>query len=515
MKKTRVFMMVMMVAALAAVPLFSGGGQDSSGASQGASQGGILDLSKRGAIKVVSRGVTAAVGKNATVDMLAQKFNMDIDWDVRPSSGYIEATMVIISSGDYPDVMEGYFSGSNSDIATEFEALYEDGIILPLNGLLRQYGSNIEAARSHKETWFWMKDGERVSIPCRWVDIPESWLTIRQDWLDALGLKMPATLDELAEVARAFTFKDPDKNGKNDTIGLAGTPNGDGFGSTAAFRVALGAYGETTDWEKAGNQWEPYEIRQGTREAVKWLRDRYQEGVFEKDFMTMTRDQYLERKNLNQYGIEWWWSTHMGSGSAWWGAFNKNVPQQRTSVLFPVAAKGYKAVNSAKPGLQGGAFQLLVFAKTKEAARIIAMIDYLATDEGADWAMFGPQGKSWDLVNGVIKLKDLTEEQRLNYGVGALNTFFWKNVLKRDTEPFVLEAIKTFPLQFAHVQDFPAYSGDRSALGSLAKEAITNMIVQPNVNVDSAFAAFRSDYLRMGGQAYIDYMTKQFNAALK
>ena len=44
---------------------------------------------------------------------------------------------------------------------------------------------------------------------------------IRQDWLDNLGLKMPTTIEELKEVARAFTEDDPDGNGQNDTYGLA------------------------------------------------------------------------------------------------------------------------------------------------------------------------------------------------------------------------------------------------------------------------------------------------------
>ena len=35
---------------------------------------------------------------------------------------------------------------------------------------------------------------------------------IRQDWLDALGLDVPRTWDELAEVAKAFVTRDPDGN---------------------------------------------------------------------------------------------------------------------------------------------------------------------------------------------------------------------------------------------------------------------------------------------------------------
>ncbi|MGE5528666.1 MAG: ABC transporter substrate-binding protein [Patescibacteria group bacterium] len=46
-------------------------------------------------------------------------------------------------------------------------------------------------------------------------------LYLRQDWLTKLGLSPPTTWEELAKVAEAFTRKDPDGNGKNDTWGLA------------------------------------------------------------------------------------------------------------------------------------------------------------------------------------------------------------------------------------------------------------------------------------------------------
>src|SRR5690606_10612517 len=45
-------------------------------------------------------------------------------------------------------------------------------------------------------------------------------IIIRKDWLDTLGLAEPQTIDDLYEVLRQFTQKDPDRNGMNDTFGL-------------------------------------------------------------------------------------------------------------------------------------------------------------------------------------------------------------------------------------------------------------------------------------------------------
>ena len=44
-------------------------------------------------------------------------------------------------------------------------------------------------------------------------------ILIRKDWLDKLGLSIPVTLDDYYDVMKAFTFNDPDGNGRNDTYG--------------------------------------------------------------------------------------------------------------------------------------------------------------------------------------------------------------------------------------------------------------------------------------------------------
>lgn len=42
-------------------------------------------------------------------------------------------------------------------------------------------------------------------------------LFIRKDWLSTLGIQPPKTGNDIKKVAHAFTFDDPDGNGKNDT----------------------------------------------------------------------------------------------------------------------------------------------------------------------------------------------------------------------------------------------------------------------------------------------------------
>lgn len=50
--------------------------------------------------------------------------------------------------------------------------------------------------------------------------LSRSGIIYRKDWADNLGLEAPTNVDEVFEMARAFTEDDPDGNGQDDTIGL-------------------------------------------------------------------------------------------------------------------------------------------------------------------------------------------------------------------------------------------------------------------------------------------------------
>src|SRR5690606_24441558 len=61
-------------------------------------------------------------------------------------------------------------------------------------------------------------NGEIYAIPQSKYNLKVIWM--RKDWLDNLGLEVPQTTDEFYEVLKAFTYNDPDQNGKDDTIGM-------------------------------------------------------------------------------------------------------------------------------------------------------------------------------------------------------------------------------------------------------------------------------------------------------
>lgn len=110
--------------------------------------------------------------------------------------------------------------------ATDYVNYAQTGVIADITELYEKYASDelkeyvgVDGGQSMNALTL---DGKIYGLPMMgngYDEVPVMF--IRQDWLDNLGLKMPTTIEELKEVARAFTEDDPDGNGQNDTYGLA------------------------------------------------------------------------------------------------------------------------------------------------------------------------------------------------------------------------------------------------------------------------------------------------------
>lgn len=109
---------------------------------------------------------------------------------------------------------------------------------------------------------------------------------IRQDWLDNLGLEVPHTLDDLQKVAQAFTEKDPDGNGVNDTVGFVERSESFNVG----FRSLSGYFGAGNWFVVKDNKVEPAFMQQEYKDAMKWFKNIYDHGWMNSDFSVMAKN---------------------------------------------------------------------------------------------------------------------------------------------------------------------------------------------------------------------------------
>ncbi|KRF39799.1 extracellular solute-binding protein [Paenibacillus sp. Soil787] len=227
------------------------------------------------------------VESNQYMKYISQKTNINfkILW-YAASQDYEQKMKLAIASNDLPDVML-----VNEQI---FLSLAEAGQIEDLSKVYDKYASplakELYASTNNKAIEKATYKGKMMGIPNISVQADAASMAwVRKDWMDKLGLQPPKSMDDVVAIAKAFVEKDPDGNGKADTIGIAGfekalTVSGKAQrGDFKGIFQAFGAY--PSNWIKDSSGKVVYaSILPETKQALGKLRDMYAVGAVDKEF---------------------------------------------------------------------------------------------------------------------------------------------------------------------------------------------------------------------------------------
>ena len=151
---------------------------------------------------------------NSLVQSLEDHVNYDIDWTWILDADYTDKISTMIAGGTLPEIV--LLKNLDSNTIQNCRA----GAFWDLTDYLGQYENLSRINDTILEN---IKiDGKVYGIP-RTRALMRDGIVYREDWLEKVGLQVPTNLDEFEEVLRAFTFDDPDGNGKDDTWGLVST----------------------------------------------------------------------------------------------------------------------------------------------------------------------------------------------------------------------------------------------------------------------------------------------------
>lgn len=132
--------------------------------------------------------------------------------------------------------------------------------------------------------WSTMEDGTIPFITKYPLQDGDMWdLAIREDWLKNLDMKMPSTLEEIKEFARACTFDDPDGNGIDDTYFMTGAGGGVGLGMLGAF---IPWFGNPSSHVVEGTLVSPM-LDGSMKEYIEFLHELHEMQVFAPDWFTI------------------------------------------------------------------------------------------------------------------------------------------------------------------------------------------------------------------------------------
>ncbi|MDF2658868.1 MAG: hypothetical protein K0Q94_1659 [Paenibacillus sp.] len=153
------------------------------------------------------------------------KFNIDLTVTAMPPGDEYNATLAsLLAANNPPDMW--------LNISPDGGAKYT------LDNVLADMTYFVTPATMPNYFQYWMSEQElreyQVHNKFARAPIPYDKKTyrayyIRRDWLSRLGLDVPQTYDQYVNVLHAFTYKDPDGNGVNDTYGFTTAGAGTGI----------------------------------------------------------------------------------------------------------------------------------------------------------------------------------------------------------------------------------------------------------------------------------------------
>jgi putative aldouronate transport system substrate-binding protein len=257
------------------------------------------------------------IQNNVFTKMYKDELGIDLKyvWTV-PLEQYEQRLNIAIAAGDLPDLMwvtnKQLVDLAENDQLYDLTNLFKTKLTKTTQAIMQQDQGSFDTAKI---------GGKLMALPYTGSAVDSlQVLYVRSDWLKKLGLSVPKTMQDLQKVAKAFTDKDPDGNGKADTYGLAITKNA--FKITenhaAATGFFAGYHSYVRRWIKDSKGSLVYgSIQPETKVALKALQDMYKAGQIDREFGVKDRNAVTEAIASGKVGI-----TYGGMSSP--GAFLKN-----------------------------------------------------------------------------------------------------------------------------------------------------------------------------------------------
>lgn len=401
---------------------------------------------------------------------------------------YNDRLLIAFASGDIPDVIE-----IQPEHLEVYMQLAREGAIIPLD----RYIASSQALQKIDPVFF-----EAVKFRGKVYGVPVNRgggcvTYIRKDWLDNLGLKVPTTWEELYNVAKAFTFQDPDGNGKNDTIGFT-LP-----GLNTSYYVQDFYQGADHDFIRRNGKWVDGFTQPDFKAALARLRQAYEDRVIDPEIFTNKTSTCREKFNAGKVGIFSYWS------GIWGETMDRNVKMQnpKGEVIALPAIKETTYLNRI-------AMLVAITNKAKNPQAVFDNFIQYMHDGGEGQMLFthGVEGVHWAERDGkTVKLPSLVNPN--NLFVKAFIDPLLALAPFRDPIPMKPREIASVKAHQSRVQqmklppDSDTYLKFASEIG-LLKEEIMAKVVLGQYTVDQGLQIYqeRARALR------VDVILKEANA---
>ncbi len=429
-----------------------------------------------------------------------------------PGADYDTKLNLLMASGDTPD-----FFRTNS--VSKFVTWVKHGVLLELDSLIDELGSNI-VKYTDSQAWEYRRlNGKTYALPSGKRPEPgngqyTTGLVVRTDWVEKLGFTERISsesfdLDDYYQMIKAMTFDDPDGNGKNDTYGLGESGVGGIFGIGGSFPHVFGAYG-VAPWVMQDGKAVAGHMTDEFVDAVSLLRDWYDEGIIDPEFIVMNEQQLKEKTSRGLIGTRggtMWWTNPQGAVSA---ALAEAVPGAEIEMAIPPKGpEGHRGVVATMPG--GNTF-FMISAETPYPRSLMKLIDFIFSEEGAMRVQYGEEGTHHIYHEEKNRIEMIPPFDKWGYFFRELGNARFIQVTDRRWAPEkVIESIamtSKYVYRSAFYGEVPAFR----EYPDLSKDIDKSIVeVISGAKPVSELRAMQQRWLKNGGEE----MTSQVNAAIE
>ncbi|HUZ18735.1 MAG TPA: ABC transporter substrate-binding protein [Spirochaetia bacterium] len=326
---------------------------------------------------------------------MAELSNIQMKFIHPPVGQEVQTFNLMVASGQYPDIIEwdwlNYPGGPEKAI--------QDNLIIKLNDWIKGYAPNLTKtyadypdAKRQAET----DNGTLYDFP--FLRTSDKWrviwgFQIRKSWLEKSGLPLPTTIDQWHTMLTYFKTHDMNGDGQMDSIPFVGR----GLPELTPF---MGAWGLIYGFYHDGSTVKYGPDQPAFKDFLTTMHQWYSEGLIDPEFISTTQDQ-MDAKIAN------------GTAGSWYGLLSGELGRmtqlvRKTDPSFTILGAPNPIGPAGKPyDVQSARLQIYpgvgaaISTSDKYVKDTVKYLDYGYSPAGHRLMVFGIEGQSYTLVNGV------------------------------------------------------------------------------------------------------------------
>lgn len=339
------------------------------------------------------------------VNEQVKDLNIKVEYVPLPRAEEEEKLNTWMAAGSAPDVILTY----SPDVFVKFAS---QGGLAPLDDSVEKFGQDILVNNKVAMESAGVYDGVRYAVMARKANESGPVMKIRQDWLDAIGMDVPTSTDELYEVLKAFKEKNP---AGVDNVVPWSVPSLDHlihFGPSLGFGVDMAGPG-TTLYMASGNIVDGKFVSQvATQEGrgyFQWLNKLYKEGLIPKEFITdVNSEKFTENITAGRAGF---FEDNKGAYS--WDTTMKDMAGVNWEIVPPfVAPDGDQQINI---GFPFGMFIMVPKTSADKTDAVVKYLNWMSSEEVNTTLQQGFEGEHYEIKDGIRMAID-TDKNSKDYG---------------------------------------------------------------------------------------------------